>query len=150
MRCKTYLCLITPKSMKNFLYIFIFIFCSCDPSSKSQSSIASSESREIIPDSTAQRLIKQKEDLAKKMSAVQITYFVIQVPDNKFGYTIFMDGQMYIEQKSIPAVNGNAGFNTKEEAEKIAKLAIEKIKLGELPPTISIEELKAYGVTIHP
>ena len=136
--------------MKCFLYIFIIIFCSCKPSSGSQPSAAGSASEEIIPDSTIQRLLKQKEDLAKKMSTAQITYFVIQVPENKFGYTIFIDGQMYIEQKSIPAINGNAGFNTKEEAEKIAKLVIEKIKQGDIPPTISIEELKANGVTIHP
>ena len=136
--------------MRNLSYIFIIIFFSCNPSPGPQNSATGSEPQEIISDSTAQRLIKQKEAQAKKMSTAQITYFVIQVPDNKFGYTIFIDGQMYIEQKSIPAINGNAGFNTKEEAEKIAKLAIEKIKLGELPPTISKEELKANGVTIHP
>jgi hypothetical protein len=53
---------------------------------------------------------------------------------------------MYIEQASIPVIKGNAGFSTKEEAEKVAMLVIEKIKKGEMPPTISIEELSEMKI----
>jgi len=128
----------------------IFINCiSCGQSTTSQTNGAGPEPREIISDSTVQQLKKQKEELAKKMSAAQITYFINHVGGNKFGYSIFIDGQMYIEQKSIPAVEGNTGFDTAAEAEKIAKLVIEKIKQGEVPPTISVEDLKANGVSIH-
>ena len=80
------------------------------------------------------------------MKAAQITYFVIHAPDNKFGYTIFVDGQLYIEQKNIPAIDGNAGFTSKEDAEKIAELVISKMRNGEIPPTVTIAELKAEGI----
>lgn len=80
------------------------------------------------------------------MAEAQITYFVIHVPDNKFGYTIFVDGQLYIEQKNIPAIEGNAGFETKASAEKIAQLVISKMRNGELPPTITIEDLRVNGI----
>jgi len=99
-----------------------------------------------VSDSLREAMILQKKQLADQMAKAQIEYFIINVPENQFGYYIMIDGKMYIEQKSIPAVQGNNGFATKEDAEKIAKLAIEKIKQGEMPPTISVEELKEQGV----
>jgi hypothetical protein len=100
----------------------------------------------VVDDSLRNAMLLQKKQLAADMAKAQIEYFVINVPQNQFGYYIMIDGKMYIEQKSIPAVQGNNGFATKEDAEKIAKLAIEKIKQGEMPPTISVEELKELGV----
>ena len=97
-------------------------------------------------DSLRNAMMLQKKQLAAEMAKAQIEYFIINVPENQFGYYIMIDGKMYIEQKSIPAVQGNNGFATKADAEKIAKLAIEKIRQGEMPPTISIEELKEQGV----
>ena len=136
--------------MKHFIVLFIItLFLNCTShgqESTPQAQIKKIDSTAMISDSAAQALRKQKEDLAKKMSTAQITYFIIKAPDEKFGYTIFIDGQMYIEQKSIPAIQGNKGFDTKEDAEKIAKLVIEKIKHGEMPPAISVEELKGHGV----
>ena len=51
-----------------------------------------------------------------------------------------------IHQTSAPALPGNEGFKTKEDATKIALLVIEKIRKGEMPPTISIDEMKKLGV----
>lgn len=98
-------------------------------------------------DSIQQAMAAQSEATAKAMANAQITYFVIHAPDNKFGYTIFIDGQLYIEQQNIPAIEGKAGFDSKEDAEKIAQLVINKIRKGELPPTITKEELHANGIT---
>jgi len=81
------------------------------------------------------------------MKQKQIEYFIIKVPGGQYGYYIMVDGGMYIEQKTIPAISGNKGFATKEEAEKIAKLVVTKILEGELPPTISVEELKEMGIS---
>jgi hypothetical protein len=97
-------------------------------------------------DSIRNAMMLQKKQLAADMAKAHIEYFVINVPENQFGYYIMIDGKMYIEQKSIPAVQGNNGFATKDDAEKIAKLAIEKIRQGEMPPTISVDELKELGV----
>lgn len=66
--------------------------------------------------------------------------------ENGFGYKIFVDGNLYVEQPTIPAVSGNKGFASKSDAQKTADFAIEKIKQGIIPPTISVEELKNLGV----
>src|SRR5258706_4435079 len=79
----------------------------------------------MMDDSTRIRVQEQKKQIVVQMAASDLKYFIIRVPDNKFGYTIFINGQMYIEQKTIPAIQGNQGFATNEDAEKIAKLAIE-------------------------
>lgn len=42
---------------------------------------------------------------------------------------------------------GNEGFNTKKDAMKVAELVIAKVKKGEMPPTISAEELAALKLT---
>lgn len=63
-----------------------------------------------------------------------------------FGYKIYIDSQLYVDQPTIPAVAGNKGFETDIDAEKVAKLAIDKIRQGIIPPTISIEELENLGV----
>ena len=97
-------------------------------------------------DSLRNAMMIQKKQLAEEMAKAQIEYFIINVPENQFGYYIMIDGKMYIEQKNIPAVQGNNGFATKEDAEKIAKLAIVKIRQGEMPPTISVDELMEQGV----
>ena len=51
-----------------------------------------------------------------------------------------------IHQTSAPALSGNEGFKTKEDASKVAALAIGKIRKGEMPPTISIDEMKKLKV----
>ena len=43
---------------------------------------------------------------------------------------------------------GNEGFKTKADAEKVAQLVITKIKKGEMPPTVSVEEMKKLKVVI--
>ena len=53
-----------------------------------------------------------------------------------------MGGALVIHQPSRPAMPGNTGFATKEKAVTVANMVISKIKKGEMPPTISVEELK--------
>lgn len=72
----------------------------------------------------------------------KLTYKIIPAPNNTFGYDVYANGKLMIHQKSIPALPGNNGFKTKAAAEKVAQLVIQKIKKGEMPPTISIEEMK--------
>jgi hypothetical protein len=52
---------------------------------------------------------------------------------------------MCIHQNSIPGVAGINGFTTIEKAEKVAQLVVTKIQNGEMPPTVSLEEMKAVG-----
>jgi len=41
---------------------------------------------------------------------------------------------------------GNEGFKTKADTEKVALPVIDKIRKGEMPPTVSVDELKELKV----
>jgi len=75
-----------------------------------------------------------------------ITYNIIDAPNNTFGYDVFVDGRLMIHQTSIPAMPGNEGFKTKEDATKVAEMVMYKIRKGEMPPTVTPEEMKNLGV----
>ena len=70
------------------------------------------------------------------------TYTIIPGINNTWGYDILSDKKVIIHQPCIPAVPGNDGFKTKEAAENVAKMVIEKMKKGEMPPSIDEKELK--------
>jgi hypothetical protein len=135
--------------MKWLFYLSCFLFTGINGLS-AQLSVDSIPAPGTYPlfnqDSLYQVQLLQRARMAEEMTKADIRYFVIRVPDEKFGYTIFIDGTLYIEQNTIPAVQGKGGFKTIEDAEKVAKLVIEKIKLGEMPPTILIEDLKHLDV----
>ncbi len=76
----------------------------------------------------------------------QYTFQVIAGEKGTFGYEIYVDGKKTISQPNIPAVPGIVGFAKKEDAEKVAALAIEKMKKGVMPPTIEPTELRKMGV----
>ncbi|HLK27595.1 MAG TPA: DUF4907 domain-containing protein [Puia sp.] len=63
-----------------------------------------------------------------------------------WGYEILANGKTYIRQRFIPAVEGEKSFNTKEDALLVGNKVIEKMKMGEQLPTISLDELKQMGI----
>lgn len=73
-------------------------------------------------------------------------YNTIDSQNHTFGYEISADGNKIISQPNIPGLPGNDGFRTKNDAQKVARLAITKIQKGDFPPTISYEELKKLNV----
>jgi hypothetical protein len=75
-----------------------------------------------------------------------LTYTIIPASNNTWCYDIYKDGRLYIHQQNIPGMAGNEGFKRKEFAMKVAKLVIEKIEKGQMPPTITIEEMKQIKV----
>ena len=75
-----------------------------------------------------------------------LTYKIINTTNNTYSYDVFVNEKLFIHQTSIPAQPGNEGFKTKQDASAIALLVIEKIKKGEMPPTISIDEMKKLNV----
>ena len=83
---------------------------------------------------------------ASAYANTKLTYKIIDAPKHTYGYDVFADGRLMIHQTSVPALPGNEGFKTKEDATKVALLVIEKIKKGEMPPTISIDEMKKLNV----
>jgi len=76
----------------------------------------------------------------------KLTYKIIDAPNHTFGYDVYADGKLLIHQTSIPAMPGNEGFKTNQNAEKVAMLVMDKIRKGEMPPTVSVEELKKLKV----
>jgi len=63
-----------------------------------------------------------------------------------WGYDVLVNGEMYIHQPHIPAVPGNKGFKSEEDAQKAAKLMIYKLRMGISPPSITPDELDSLGV----
>ncbi len=79
-------------------------------------------------------------------SNANLTYTIIDAPNNTFCYDVYADGRLMIHQSSIPGLPGNEGFKTKEDAMKVAEMVMYKIRRGEMPPTVSINEMKELGV----
>ena len=63
-----------------------------------------------------------------------------------YGYRIFINDSLRVEQPNIPAAPGNNGFATEAEAFKTASLVKSKIELGIMPPTITLTELDSMMV----
>jgi hypothetical protein len=58
---------------------------------------------------------------------------------NGWGYDILVDEKLFIRQESVPTQTGNAGFPSKEQAEKTALLIINKMKRGDHPTVTTFE-----------
>ena len=77
---------------------------------------------------------------------VDFKYVIIPSVEKTWGYDIYMGKQVFIHQSNLPGLPDNKGFKSKTDAEKVARLVIEKIKKGEMPPSISTGELKELKV----
>jgi hypothetical protein len=93
------------------------------------------------PDSSAAKF-----PAASAYANTKLTYKIIDAAKHTYGYDVFADGRLTIHQTSVPALPGSEGFKTKNDASKVALLVIEKIKKGEMPPTISIDEMTKLKV----
>jgi hypothetical protein len=71
-----------------------------------------------------------------------IYYQVFQAAESTWGYDIIKDGKIFIHQPFAPGISGKRGFSSKLKAEMAAKLVIEKINKGIMPPSLSIEEVQ--------
>ncbi len=83
---------------------------------------------------------------SSKIAALNLTFVIIDAPNETFGYEIFSDSTLIIYQPNIPSLPGREGFKTKESAEKVAKLVISKIIGGKFPPTINLNDMKEINV----
>ncbi|MBK9288289.1 MAG: DUF4907 domain-containing protein [Flavobacteriales bacterium] len=75
-----------------------------------------------------------------------ITHRIIDAPNGTYGYEILADGKLLVRQTNIPGQPGNAGCVTKTDAEKLATLVAVKVKRGEMPPTVTKEELQQLSI----
>lgn len=59
-----------------------------------------------------------------------------------WGYRLYLGYKLLVNQTNIPALSGNASFKSETDARKIAKLASSKVAGGQIPPTLTVEEVK--------
>lgn len=74
------------------------------------------------------------------------TYKIVEGENHTFGYEISSQGTVLVRQPFIPAVAGKQGFVSKEEAESVAKLIVQKVEKNIIPPAISIKELDSLKI----
>lgn len=86
---------------------------------------------------------EQKEVSPYLNSKIEIKTFQTGI---EWGYDILIDENIYVHQPTIPAIGGNKGFKTEQDAQKTAELVVNKIRNNILPPSITPEELKNLGI----
>jgi hypothetical protein len=78
----------------------------------------------------------------------KLSYKLIELANYSYGYDIYDAGKLMIHQPSVPGIQGNKGFKTKADAERVARLVVSKIKRGEMPPSVTADELKKLKVSL--
>ena len=66
--------------------------------------------------------------------------------DSTWGFTIYVNGKIYIHQQSIPVAGSESGFQTELDATKTSELIIKKIKNHITPESVSEKELDSLGI----
>ena len=110
------------------LTAFFISLCSCEPTAKRFNNSKSSNHQDTI--------IKNE----------VYSFETYEVRDENWGYKIFKQSQLIINQPHIPSIQGNKGFNNQQEAEIAAQFIIEKLKKKIFPPTFSTKELDSLGL----
>ena len=68
--------------------------------------------------------------------------------DSTWGFTIYVNGKIYIHQQAISVRGSTSGFRTEEDASKTSELFIRKIKNHISPETVSVKELDSLGIHV--
>ena len=82
---------------------------------------------------------------AAQFANSKLTSKIIPAANETWCYDILADGRTMIHQPSVPGLPGNEGFKTRAAAQKVADLVIQKIKNGEMPPSITKAAMQQIG-----
>lgn len=95
-------------------------------------------------------VLAQPETSIDKTTQYTTSVFLIDSlhPQSGFGYTILLGGTIFIHQPTIPSIQGNKPFDSKEQAELVANLMIYKLEHHMMPPSVSKKELDSLGIVI--
>ena len=122
--------------MKLFtLSIAIILFISCTNRDSAK------EDNTVIQQSVAIKDVSADTNVKLKVKTYQNDNTI-----KGWGYDVYADGVLYIHQPHIPAVPGNKGFQSAQQAETAGNFAVYKIRNNIMPPTISVKELDSLGV----
>lgn len=83
---------------------------------------------------------------AEEIKNSKLTYRIIDGSQHTFGYEILVNDTLFIRQAVKPAIQGNTGFKSKKDASDVAEYVISKMYKGEVPPSISLEEIKKLNI----
>ena len=86
------------------------------------------------------KLIKEKEQKDKVVFELRTFEYAWG-----WGYDILTNNKLYIHQEIIPAADGKKGFVSKDQAELIGNLVLNKLKKNQLP-NISLHELDSCRI----
>lgn len=92
-------------------------------------------------------VVKQDKEIKNQKNPyadVEITVKIIPSANNTYGYDILVHNRPLIHQPHIPGLPGNEGFATKDKAQKVAQFVVKKIRNNEMPPTVTMEDLKKW------
>lgn len=108
--------------MKNYLCYFIIflVFLSCEKNTRNYS-------------------------FEKCIQTQQLELKVFDI-ENGWGFDIYRNGKLYVNQSTIPAINKSKYFYSEKNAVNVGKLMMRKICKNIFPPTISIKELDSLSV----
>ena len=123
-----------------FSFFLLLFSCSEKPASEQ---VVNATQEKILNDSQNEQ---KQSTPSKPKSSSNYTFFTHLQPEG-WGYSISEKGKRIIDQQTIPGVPGNQGFQTSEDAQKVAELVIEKLEKGVFPPTVSEEELQKLGIS---
>lgn len=123
--------------MRSFLFLILALCCSA--------ASGQAPAMPFRPDST---LVTAPADTINPYATAQLSHLLIVAPEQTYGYLIFINGDLVIEQTSMPGLPGTKGFESQQDAEKVAGLVIHKIRKNEMPPSVTADEIKKLGIKI--
>jgi len=59
-----------------------------------------------------------------------------------YGYNVLVNNKLFVHQPCLPAFEGRQGFPSEKRAQKAAQLVVDKILKNQIPPSLSISEVK--------
>ena len=71
---------------------------------------------------------------------------VFRNSDSTWGFTIYMNGKIYIHQPLMPGSKSTSGFKSENDASKVAGLVVKKIKNHISPKFVNENELDSLGI----
>ena len=90
--------------------------------------------------------VRKKERNNDKQSGNNYTAKIYNTNGSGYGYDVYKDSLVFIHQPIIPGIQGNQGFSSKQDAQKVADLMIKKLSNNIMPPSITNQELDSLEV----
>lgn len=135
--------------MKQGLYIFLLlIFTACRNEDAPITDMRTDEEKnQVLEDEVLFEVEAENPEepiVTTPVKNSRFSFRTIEVTQG-WGYQIYEDSVLRINQMHIPSVPGTSGFETKERAEKAARYVVDQMNQGVFPPTVDPETLKKIG-----